>query len=127
MNRLCILLKPYDRHSLESCSAVSCTGSCIAALATALYCSAVAKRSREAGGEIKNLSICNYDGCLTTSIVIMNSANSTNVGSTVTLHSTDTPAKHDHDIKGGSNSKDSDSEGEGAEEVCLKKVLKITN
>ncbi|VDM91860.1 unnamed protein product [Litomosoides sigmodontis] len=44
----------------------------------------------------------------------MNSANSTNA---VILHSTDAPAKHEHDIKGGSNSKDSDSEGEGAEEI----------
>lgn len=47
----------------------------------------------------------------------MNSATSTNVGST-TSHTSDAAAKHGYDIKGGSNSKDSESEGEGAEEVC---------
>uniref|UniRef100_A0A0R3RTQ6 Uncharacterized protein n=1 Tax=Elaeophora elaphi TaxID=1147741 RepID=A0A0R3RTQ6_9BILA len=109
-------LTPYDRHSLESCSAVSCTGSCIAALAsTALYCGAVAKRSQEARSEVKNLSICNYDSRLATSTVVMNSSTSTNVGSPATSHTTDTTARPDHD-RGGSNSKDSDSEGEGAEE-----------
>ncbi|CAG9537714.1 unnamed protein product [Cercopithifilaria johnstoni] len=47
----------------------------------------------------------------------MNSATSTNVVSTATSYTTDTAAKHGHDLKGGSNSKDSDSEGEGAEEI----------
>ncbi|VDO37070.1 unnamed protein product [Brugia timori] len=47
----------------------------------------------------------------------MNSATSTNVGSTTVSHATDTTAKHGYDVKGGNNSKDSDSEGEGAEEI----------
>uniref|UniRef100_A0A1I7VV72 NRBP protein kinase n=1 Tax=Loa loa TaxID=7209 RepID=A0A1I7VV72_LOALO len=47
----------------------------------------------------------------------MDSATSTDVGSTTTSHTTDTTAKHGHDVKGGNNSKDSDSEGEGAEEI----------
>nr|CRZ22253.1 Bm8370 [Brugia malayi] len=57
----------------------------------------------------------------------MNSATSTNVGSTTVSHATDTTAKHGYDVKGGNNSKDSDSEGEGAEEVCLKKFYILRN
>ncbi|MCP9260085.1 Nuclear receptor-binding protein [Dirofilaria immitis] len=117
--------KPYDRHSLESCSAVSCTGSCIAALAsTALYCGATTIRSRkETKSEIETLSICNCDSCLATTIVSMNSATSTNVGPTVTSHTTDTTVKLCHDTKGGNNSKDSDSEGEGAEELRIGDII----
>ncbi|KAM3721289.1 Nuclear receptor-binding protein [Dirofilaria immitis] len=117
VEHLCSAFQPTK--SLESCSAVSCTGSCIAALAsTALYCGATTIRSRkETKSEIETLSICNCDSCLATTIVSMNSATSTNVGPTVTSHTTDTTVKLCHDTKGGNNSKDSDSEGEGAEEI----------
>lgn len=53
----------------------------------------------------------------------MNSVTSTNVVSTATSHTSDAAAKQSHDVKGGNNSKDSDSEGEGAEEVCQRSIL----
>ncbi|VDP14474.1 unnamed protein product [Onchocerca flexuosa] len=47
----------------------------------------------------------------------MDSATSVNIGSTATSHTTSTAVKLGRDIKGGNNTKDSESEGEGAEEV----------
>uniref|UniRef100_A0A8R1TXF1 Protein kinase domain-containing protein n=1 Tax=Onchocerca volvulus TaxID=6282 RepID=A0A8R1TXF1_ONCVO len=47
----------------------------------------------------------------------MDSATSVNIGSTTTSHTSNTAVKLGRDIKGGNNIKDSESEGEGAEEV----------
>lgn len=56
----------------------------------------------------------------------MDSATSVNIGSTTTSHTSNTAVKLGRDIKGGNNIKDSESEGEGAEEVCKKKKKKET-
>lgn len=69
------------------------------------------------------------DRDFSTSVAVgMNSAKnttSTDDGSNATSQTTDTAAKQGPATKGGSNSKDSDSEGEGAEEVCLLNLISV--